>query len=109
MVRGFLLQSLVRDGTTGWRWRLNLPLLARDLGELRGFPDPPPGAVFERPVLWIAGASSTYVLEEDRARMAELFPAVRLVRVKHAGHWVHSEQPEAFVSALRVFLGAPTG
>ena len=104
MVRGFLLQSLVRDGTTGWRWRLNLPLLARDLGQLRGFPDPPPGAVFERPVLWIAGASSTYVLEEDRARMAELFPAVRLVRVKHAGHWVHSEAPEVFTEAVRRFL-----
>src|SRR3712207_1146206 len=49
MVRSFLLQSLVREGAGrtggqgggGWRWRLNLDLLARDLGELRKFPDPP--------------------------------------------------------------------
>ena len=107
MVRSFLLQSLVREGLGadgGWRWRLNLDLLARDLGELRGFPDPPPGASFDGPVLWIAGANSTYVLPEDRPHMDALFPATRLVRIKDAGHWVHSEQPEIFLETLRRFL-----
>jgi pimeloyl-ACP methyl ester carboxylesterase len=107
MVRSFLLQSLVRDGVGaggGWRWRLNLETLARDLGELRRFPDPPAGATFDGPVLWIAGANSTYVLDRDRPRMDALFPATRLVRVKNAGHWVHSEQPEVFLETVRRFL-----
>ena len=107
MVRGFLLQSLVREGQGAdgrFRWRLNLDLLARDLGELRGFPDPPPGASYEGPVLWIAGANSHYVLPQDRARMDELFPLTRLVRIKNAGHWVHSEQPEIFLETMRRFL-----
>ena len=107
MVRSFLLQSLVREGLGSdgrWRWRLNLDLLARDLGELRGFPAPPPGATYDGPVLWIAGANSHYVLPEDRARMDELFPATRLVRIKNAGHWVHSEQPEVFLETVRRFL-----
>jgi pimeloyl-ACP methyl ester carboxylesterase len=107
MVRSFLLQSLVREGLGtdgGWRWRLNLELLDRDLGELRGFPTPPAGAVFDGPVLWIAGANSTYVLDEDRPHMDALFPATRLVRIKKAGHWVHSEQPEVFLETLRRFL-----
>lgn len=103
-VRSFLLQSLVRDGATGWRWRLNLELLGRDLGALRAFPEPPPGATYAGPTLWIAGALSTYVLDQDRARMDELFPASRLVRVKNAGHWVHSEQPEVFLATVRQFL-----
>jgi len=109
MVRSFLLQSLVRDGVGaegGWRWRLNLELLDRDLGALRGFPEPPEGASFDGPVLWIAGANSTYVLPEDRPRMEQLFPSTRLVRVKNAGHWVHSEQPEVFLETLRRFLAA---
>jgi pimeloyl-ACP methyl ester carboxylesterase len=109
MVRSFLLQSLVREGLGdqgGWRWRLNLDLLARDLGELRGFPEPPHGASFGGPVLWIAGANSTYVLPEDRPHMDALFPATRLVRIKDAGHWVHSEQPEVFLETLRRFLAA---
>jgi pimeloyl-ACP methyl ester carboxylesterase len=107
MVRSFLLQSLVREGVGtdgGWRWRLNLELLGRDLGELRGFPEPPAGAVFDGPVLWVAGADSTYVLDEDRPHMDALFPATRLVRIKNAGHWVHSEQPEIFLTTLRLFL-----
>ena len=107
MVRSFLLQSLVREGVGaggGWRWRLNLELLERDLGELRGFPEPPAGATFDGPVLWIAGANSTYVLDEDGPLMDALFPATRLVRIKNAGHWVHSEQPEVFLTTLRLFL-----
>ena len=107
MVRSFLLQSLVREGLGtdgGWRWRLNLEALERDLGELRGFPPPPPGASFDGPVLWMAGANSTYVLPEDRPRMDALFPATRLITIKNAGHWVHSEQPEVFLEALRLFL-----
>jgi pimeloyl-ACP methyl ester carboxylesterase len=103
MVRSFLLQSLVRDGG-GWRWRLDLDVLGRDLAVLRSFPEPPAGAHFDEPVLWIAGANSHYVLDADRPRMTELFPLVRLVRVKNAGHWVHSEQPEVFVETLRRFL-----
>jgi pimeloyl-ACP methyl ester carboxylesterase len=113
MVRSFLLQSLTREGPVGaapgddggWRWRLNLDALERDLDRLRGFPEPPPAARFDGPVLWIAGANSTYVLPEDRARMDALFPATRLVRIKNAGHWVHSEQPEIFVETIRRFLG----
>ena len=107
MVRSFLLQSLVREGVGaggGWRWRLNLDLLDRDLGELRGFPAPPHGASFDGPVLWIAGANSTYVLPEDRPHMDALFPSTRLVKIKNAGHWVHSEQPEIFLETLRRFL-----
>jgi len=109
MVRSFLLQSLVREGVGtdgGWRWRLNLDLLARDLGELRGFPQPPAGAEFDGPVLWIAGADSHYVLPEDRPHMDALFPATRLVRIKNAGHWVHSEQPEIFLATLQLFLAS---
>jgi pimeloyl-ACP methyl ester carboxylesterase len=110
MVRSFLLQSLIRDdGDGGWRWRLNLELLERDLGTLRGFPDPPPGATYDGPVLWVAGVNSTYVLPEDRSRMDALFPATRLVRVKNAGHWVHSEQPEVFLATLQRFLAAVDG
>jgi pimeloyl-ACP methyl ester carboxylesterase len=105
MVRSFLLQSLVREeGDGGWRWKLNLRLLERDLGELRGFPEPPEGARYDGPVLWIAGANSTYVLPEDRAVMDELFPATRLVTVKDAGHWVHSEQTDVFLATVRRFL-----
>jgi pimeloyl-ACP methyl ester carboxylesterase len=48
--------------------------------------------------------NSHYVLPEDRARMEQLFPSTRLVRVKNAGHWVHSEQPQVFLETVNRFL-----
>ena len=100
-VRGFLLQNL-RSGKDGFGWQANLDLLRAELSSIAGFPEL--GGSFERPVLWIAGEHSGYVRPEHGDAMRALFPSTRLVTVKGAGHWVHSEQPEAFVSALRVFL-----
>lgn len=103
-VRGFLLQNL-RSGDDGFRWQANLDLLRSGLATIGGFPELT--EVFDRPVLWLSGERSDYVAEQHDARMRELFPRTRHVVVKGAGHWVHSEKPEAFVSALRVFLTAP--
>lgn len=100
-VRGFLLQNL-RSGDDGYTWQANLDLLRRDLPTIGGFPHL--DATFDHPVLWVAGDRSDYIQEKHRAEMERLFPATRLVTIKGSGHWVHSEQPAAFVSALRVFL-----
>ncbi len=103
-IRGFLLQNLRAGADDRYTWQANLAVLRRDLATIGAFPDV--DTTFDHPVLWLAGETSPYVQEEDEARMRELFPRTRLVTVKGAGHWVHSEQPKAFVSALRVFLTA---
>ncbi|MEV7528455.1 alpha/beta fold hydrolase [Agrococcus sediminis] len=100
-IRAFLLQNLQRDGD-GWRWLPNLEVLRRDLDALRGFPET--DAVYEGPVLWIAGADSGYVRDEFRDEMEARFPHVRRVTVKGAGHWVHSEQPAVMTGLLERFL-----
>ncbi len=102
-VRGFLLQNL-RSTTDGFAWQANLALLRRDLDKIGGWPDP--GATFDHPVLWLAGEKSPYVRPEHEPGMRALFPRTTLATIKGAGHWLHSEQPEAFVSALKVFLKA---
>ena len=103
-VRGFLLQNLRGSAADGFRWRADLDLLLRDLPVIGGFPDLADDAVFDHPVLWMAGERSDYVRPEHEGRMTAHFPRTVDVTIKGAGHWVHSEQPEAFVSALRVFL-----
>jgi pimeloyl-ACP methyl ester carboxylesterase len=55
-------------------------------------------------VLWLAGADSSYVTDEQEGPMRALFPRTVQVSLKGAGHWVHSEQPEAFTATLRHFL-----
>jgi pimeloyl-ACP methyl ester carboxylesterase len=104
MVRGFLLQSLRREGD-GWEWLLNLDVLGRDLDDITGWPEPD-DAPYEGPVLWVGGADSRYVAPEHVAAMDRLFPRNRRVTVKGAGHWVHAEQPEVFLEVLRRFVDA---
>ncbi|WP_206051821.1 alpha/beta fold hydrolase [Nocardioides ferulae] len=100
-VRGFLLQNL-RSGREGFHWRANLELLRRELPAIGGFPEL--DGCFDRPTLWLAGERSPYVRPENEPEMRRLFPRTTLVTVKGAGHWVHSEQPETVVTALRTFL-----
>jgi pimeloyl-ACP methyl ester carboxylesterase len=104
-IRNFLLQNLRRGSASGegWRWQMNLDLLGDHLEEMGGWPDL---AVtpYDGPVLWLAGANSDYVRPEYAPRMRSLFPRVQLVTIKHAGHWLHTDQPAVFLSVLRRFL-----
>lgn len=106
-IRSFLLQNLRRDGQH-FRWQMNLDLLGDALGELGGWPSDelPADAHYDGPTLWVAGAESRYVRSEFAPTMRALFPHVRQVTVKGAGHWVHSEQPQVFAEVLRRFLAA---
>lgn len=108
-VRAFLLQNLRREGRA-FSWQVNLPLVSADAARgsgsaIAGFPEavarlrPYPG-----PVLWLVGAESEYVVDADSPPMRALFPSVRKVSVKGAGHWVHTDAPEVVVAALRRFL-----
>ena len=106
MVRDFLLQNLRRDGDE-WRWQVNLDVLGRDLDALSGWPEDRLGDVapYEGPVLWVAGADSRYVRPEHEPAMRRLFPRTRKVVVKDAGHWVHAQQPDIVVEAVRRLAG----
>jgi pimeloyl-ACP methyl ester carboxylesterase len=104
-VRGFLLQSLRRDGDH-WRWQLNLELLGRDLDAVTDWPEAALAgtAPYDGPVLWVGGADSAYVHADYVEAMDRWFPHNRRVTIKGAGHWVHSEQPAVFIEVLRRFL-----
>ena len=107
VIRSFLLQNLRRDPPSSghhWRWQMNLEMLGGHLNEMGGWPELQ-ARPYQGPVLWLAGADSGYVRREYAAAMRALFPRVRLVTIKSAGHWVHSEQPEIFLAATRRFLG----
>jgi esterase len=101
--RAFLLQNLV-IGDNPAHWRLNLEAIERGFPQIVGFPDLPSGAVYGGPVLFIAGARSNYIRPEHEPTTRRLFPRARIVRIDAAGHWVHAEQPQAFLRAVAPFL-----
>lgn len=103
--RMFLLQNLVfEDGQA--HWRLNLATIERAMPLLVGFPALPAGAAYRGPALFIAGGRSDYLRPEYEPEIRRLFPNARVARLADAGHWLHAEQPRAFLDIVEPFLAA---
>lgn len=99
-VRAFLLQSL---DVPGRRWKLNLETLAAEMDKIIGFPDLQTAA-FDGPTLFLSGAESDYVTRAHRDAIKQRFTKPRFARIPKAGHWLHADNPSAFVAAVLTFL-----
>ncbi|HEY0182164.1 MAG TPA: alpha/beta fold hydrolase [Rhodopila sp.] len=99
-VRAFLLQNL-RFGASP-HWRIGLAEIAAAVPDLEGWIDLP--GRYAGPSVFVTGADSDYVSPEHRPIIRTLFPAARFVAVKHAGHWVHADNPAGFLSVVEAFL-----
>lgn len=100
-IRQFLLGNMHRvkaaEGSEHvLQFRIPLDTLGRALDTLGDFPYKDPQAVrFEKPALFIRGTKSTYVSDEALPLVGQFFPRFQVVDIE-AGHWVISENPEAF-------------
>jgi esterase len=108
-VRAFLLQNL-RLGTPPV-WRIGLDEIATALPDLEGWDGPTtataPAPTYPGRTLFVAGETSDYITRDDRPLIRALFPAARFVTVKHAGHWLHADNPAGFLAVVEAFLSAP--
>lgn len=103
-VRLFLMKNLTRGDGGGYQWKMNLPLISREIDQV-GTPMPE-GAQIELHALFVRGAKSDYILDEDEADIARRFAHYELETVANAGHWVHAEQPEALLQLVTNYMKA---
>lgn len=101
-VRQFLLKSLGRSEDLKFAWKFNLPVISRDYEKILEpvTLDTP----FTRPTLFVSGSRSHYVLPDDQPLIRAYFPSSTFLKIEEAGHWLHADQPEAFIAAVRDFL-----
>lgn len=100
-VRQFLLKNLQRKPEGGFKWKLNLPVIAANVENI-GL-DLQFEGKFEKPALFIRGARSNYVKDGDIGRIREIFPAAAL-ETFDTGHWVPAEKPKEFVQLVTQWL-----
>ncbi len=100
-IRSFLLQNFQPGATPPWR--IGLPEIAAGLPQIEGWDDTP-GAHYDSPTLFIAGETSDYIQPQHRQPIRALFPAARFVTIRNAGHWLHADNPAAFVAVVELFL-----
>lgn len=96
----FLMQNLVARNAH-FDWRINLAAISAALPALSGFPPALRQRRFEGALHAIAGGRSDYVKQRDGAEFAPMFTQARVEFIEPAGHWVHADQPEAFVAAVQ--------
>jgi pimeloyl-ACP methyl ester carboxylesterase len=103
-VRAFLLQNL-RLGAPP-TWRIGLAEIEAAMADIEGW-DGPDDATYPGRTLFMTGEASNYVRQDDRPTIRALFPAARFVALKHAGHWLHADNPAGFLAVVEAFLSAP--
>ena len=101
-VRQFLLKNLQRQPGGGFTWRFNLPVLDRHYPDLITALNI--AAPIEVPTLFLRGGQSDYLPPDLPSEITRNFKEVSLETIEGAGHWVHAEQPEAFLQAVTTFL-----
>ncbi|NOQ94360.1 MAG: alpha/beta fold hydrolase [Methylophaga sp.] len=100
-VRQFLLMNLdlVGDKLT---WRLNLPAL------FECYPDLLQSVCRNQqitiPSCFIRGGRSNYIRDEDFDLISTTFPHSEITTIEEAGHWVHAEAPDIFLTKIIEFF-----
>jgi esterase len=100
-VRQFLLKNLQRKSEGGFTWKLNLPVIHKNMINI-GL-DLQFKGKFDKPTLFIRGSKSKYIQDEDMKRIREVFPKAELVALD-TGHWVQAEKPKEFVELVEKWL-----
>jgi pimeloyl-ACP methyl ester carboxylesterase len=101
-MRQFLLQNFVPGSQPGWR--IGLQHIAQSIVDIEGFPSLPDAAIYTGPTLFLRGSEADFIRPEHSAVIEERFPSARIQTLTRSGHWVHTDQPAAFIDAIDRFL-----
>jgi esterase len=99
--RQFLLQNLVLKTGGCYEWRIDLDVFQRNAAHILHFPNTENVPQFVGHTLFLAGGNSKYIKENSTET---LFPFAQIQTIPDAEHWIHVQQPEAFLMAIMDFL-----
>lgn len=100
-IRQFLLKNLDYDGER-YTWKMNLDAIATHYDKINKGVET--NRTYDGPTLFIRGANSDYITDDDVPQIRTNFPHAEVVTIDGAGHWVHADAPEAFAKTVVDFL-----
>ena len=101
-VRQFLMKNVYWREKGQLDFRFNLESLTENNDEVGVAL--PPFTVFEGETLFLKGENSGYISTNEEPIINAHFPNSKIVTIKNAGHWLHSENPIDFLNELKLFL-----
>jgi pimeloyl-ACP methyl ester carboxylesterase len=106
-VRGLILKNLKREPDNSFSWKINASALLKNLDKIMDAVESDNADKKEItgfPVFFLKGEKSDYLPENDFTKIREVFPAAEFITVPGAGHWIHSDNPEAVKQCFLKFL-----
>lgn len=97
----FLLKNLYWQTENQLAWRMNLPVLYREIDHILA---PVPNKIVTVNTLFIRGGKSNYIVDDDWSEILTVFPNAVLKTIEKAGHWVHAEAFNEFLQILNDFI-----
>ena len=104
-VRQLLLKNVSREQDGTFAWKIDVRSIHRNYDKVNEEISSPTS--FSRPVLFVKGERSSYILDEDVPSIKRIFTRARILVIPGAGHWVHAEAPGAFGESVMEFLTSP--
>jgi pimeloyl-ACP methyl ester carboxylesterase len=102
-VRQFLTTNLEYDSEKErYSWKMALEIIHRNYRQINEAVESE--HPYDGPALFVRGAKSPYVRDEDEAGIREQFPAAQIATIEGAGHWVHAEASEELAELVVAFL-----
>lgn len=103
-IRQFLLKNLYWKSPGELDLRINLAVLKNKMQEI-GEPLSK-GLSYKGPTVFIRGGASEYITDTDLPIILQHFPQAKLITLDKAGHWLHAEQPDAFLRESLNFMNS---
>ena len=109
VVSRFLQANIEQKPDGRQDWRFSKSAILKTLREGRNEDRWDAFANLQMPVLIVRGENSNDLSREVFARMQKTLPGSRAVEIPASGHWVHFDQPEAFIRVLKEFFHSVLG
>jgi pimeloyl-ACP methyl ester carboxylesterase len=111
-IRQFLLTNLIRaEDSQKMKFRIPLSILGPAIPAMADFPFREGSVTYDGPTLFVRGTKSKYVSDDTVPAIKKFFPNAEIADVE-AGHWLISENPEAFrqgtceINVYLLFIGS---
>ena len=102
-LRAFTMKNLKRTPDNKFTWKINAAVLLKNLDKImEGLPRTIGDnlQITGFPVMFLKGEFSDYLPVGDWPDILKIFPAAELTIIQNAGHWIHTDNPEAVEKAF---------
>ena len=100
--RQFLMKSLYWIEPGQLAFRFNLKIFNNEVDQIGDALEA--NDIFEKPTLFLRGAKSGYITDNDFPAIKNQFPNAEIITILNAGHWLHAENPRDFFRETIAFL-----